>query len=87
MRLIISGVGKGVVGNRTGARTDLTIDPEKKLQIDLTPRALVQLLYTVKRANLRKSPPDQLGSEASIFNLELQIGYILEPLSCPGELN
>ena len=28
----------------------------KKLQIDLTPRAQVQLLYTVKRANLTRLP-------------------------------
>ena len=62
------------------------------LQIDLTPRASVQLLYTVKRANLTRLPIwrssrsesrqiDRIGSEASIFNLELQPNHDAHKLS------
>ena len=39
---------RSIVGNRTGVQA--------KLQIDLTPRPQVQLLYTVKRANLTRLP-------------------------------
>ena len=53
-------VGVWCIGGQSDGRTSRAPDStwrliwKKRLQIDLTPRAQVQLLYTVKRANLTR---------------------------------